>query len=73
MFLFICNAGGVIGISYTFKEHQQKNIYAVLINELCKRCIARRDEMMTESNYEGAKYKCEMLAIDGRSQIIAIY
>ena len=54
-------------------EYRERGIATAMFNESCKRLAAIGDLMTCETKYIMPEFKSWMLAMEGRSQIIAIY
>lgn len=71
---FLCVAGGVMGLSYTAKEHRHRGLNVVLSYEVAKISAARRRKLLSETMAESLLLKRSFIEeCIGRSQIIAIY
>ena len=51
MFLMIQFIGGVLGLGYALKNYRHQGLITILANELYKRGMARRDEIMAMSHH----------------------
>ena len=67
------NVGGVLGLTFTSVEYRGRGFAAAMFNESCKRHAAIGDLMTCESKDIMPVFKSWILAMEGRSQIIAIY